>query len=58
MSILPLGNVEREVADGHLSFSRFRKGVKWVRPLGILRHRGKAAGPAERMFLTILRQKH
>lgn len=58
VSILPLGNVEREVADGHLKFCRFRKSGKWVRPLGILRHRGKAAGPAERMFLTILRQKH
>lgn len=57
VSILPLGNVEREVADGHLRFSRFRKGGKWLRPLGILRHRGKTAGPAERMFLNILRQK-
>ena len=58
LSILPLGNIEREVADGHLACLHFRKGAsKWVRPLGIIRHRGKAAGPAEKMFLAILRSK-
>ena len=57
ISILPLGNIEREATDGHLSYCRVRKGSKWVRPLGILRHRGKAAGPAQRMFLAMLRSK-
>jgi LysR family transcriptional regulator, transcriptional activator of the cysJI operon len=57
ISILPLGNIEREAADGHLAYSRFRRPGKWVRTLGIVRHRGKAAGPAERMFLAILRSK-
>jgi len=35
----------------------FSDGDKWLRPLGILRRRGKAPGPAERMFLSILRAK-
>ncbi|MCL2701790.1 MAG: LysR family transcriptional regulator [Phycisphaerae bacterium] len=57
VSILPLGNVEREVSYGDIRFVRFKRPAKWVRPLGILRHRGKAASPAEKMFLTILRDK-
>lgn len=57
LSILPLGNIQREASDGHLCFCRFRNAARWIRPIGIIRHRGKAAGPAERMFLSILRQK-
>ena len=57
LSILPLGNVEREVSYGDIRFVRFKRPGRWVRPLGILRHRGKAASPAEKMFLTILRNK-
>lgn len=57
ISILPLGNVEREVSYGDLAFARFKRPARWIRPLGILRHRGKAAGPAERMFLSILRTR-
>jgi len=57
ISILPLGNIEREASYGDLAFSRFKRPAKWIRPLGILRHRGKAASPAERMFLSILRTK-
>jgi len=57
LSILPLGTVEREASYGDIRFVRFARPAKWVRPLGILRHRGKAASPAEKMFLTILRKK-
>ncbi|MCJ7543225.1 MAG: LysR family transcriptional regulator [Phycisphaerae bacterium] len=57
LSILPLDNMEREVARGDLAAVRFVDASKWVRPLGILRRRGKAASPAERMFLSILRGK-
>ncbi len=54
--ILPASNVEREVEAGQLRVVRFRRAAKWQRPLALVRHRGKAAGPAERMFLSILRQ--
>ena len=54
ISILPRDNIGREVEGGYLKFARFRQRENWVRPLGILRRRGKAAGPAERMFLGIL----
>jgi DNA-binding transcriptional LysR family regulator len=57
LSILPAGNVEREVAEEHLAAIPFRRPSKWVRPVAILRHRGKAPGPAERIFLAILRSK-
>ncbi len=57
LSILPRGNVEREVAHKDLAAIPFRDSRKWFRSLGILRRRGKAAGPAERMFLSILRAK-
>ena len=57
VSILPRDNVEREVARGDLAAVTFRDAEKWVRPLGILRRRGKAASPAERIFLSILRGK-
>jgi DNA-binding transcriptional LysR family regulator len=57
VSILPRDNVEREVARGDLAAVAFADAHRWIRPLGILRRRGKAAGPAERMFLSILRAK-
>jgi DNA-binding transcriptional LysR family regulator len=57
VSILPRDNVQREVDYGDLVYVPFSDGEKWVRPLGILRRRGKAPGPAERMFLSILRGK-
>ncbi len=57
VSILPLDNMEREVARRDLAAVAFADASRWVRPLGILRRRGKAAGPAERMFLSILRAK-
>jgi DNA-binding transcriptional LysR family regulator len=57
ISILPRENVQREVAEGYLKAVPFRRSAKWVRPIGIIRHRGKAPGPAERMFLAILRSK-
>jgi len=55
VSILPLDNVQREAQYGDLAYARFREAQKWHRPVGIIRHRGKAPGPAERMFLGILR---
>ena len=45
--------IEREVATGSLSLARFRNPSKWVRPLGILRARGKAPTAAERIFLGL-----
>jgi DNA-binding transcriptional LysR family regulator len=57
VSILPLTLVEREVAMGSLAYARFRNPARWVRPLGVLRHRGKTPSPAERMFLNILKEK-
>ncbi len=54
VSILPRENLVREVRHGELAFARFREPGKWVRPLGVLRRRGKAPSPAERMFLSIL----
>jgi DNA-binding transcriptional LysR family regulator len=57
VSILPRDNVQREVDYGDLAYAAFSDGDKWVRPLGILRRRGKAPSPAERMFLSILRAK-
>ena len=57
VSILPVTVVEREVAAGTLAYVRFRDARRWVRPLGILRPRGKPPTPAESMFLGILRAK-
>jgi DNA-binding transcriptional LysR family regulator len=57
VSILPRDNVQREIAYGDMVYVPFSDGDKWLRPLGILRRRGKAPGPAERMFLSILRAK-
>ncbi len=55
IGILPLDNVRREVEHGDLSFSRIVGGGDWHRPVALLRRRGKAPSPAERMFLAILR---
>jgi DNA-binding transcriptional LysR family regulator len=57
VSILPKGNVEREVAHGELVYVRFARPERCVRPVGIVRRRGKAPSPAERMFLALLRSK-
>ena len=57
LSILPYDVVVRECRYGDLSFARFRDSKPWVRPVGILRRRGKAPSPAERMFLALLRKK-
>jgi DNA-binding transcriptional LysR family regulator len=54
VSILPLDNVEHEAARGELAVCRL-SGRKWQRPLGIIRRRGKVPGPAEKMFLELLR---
>ena len=35
VSILPLANVTREVAAGHLAFARFQDRRRWVRTIGI-----------------------
>ena len=55
VSILPKTVIEREVAAGSLCFATFANPRTWVRPLGILRTRGKRPTPAESMFLGILR---
>ncbi|MHC4716072.1 MAG: LysR family transcriptional regulator [Planctomycetota bacterium] len=57
VSILPRSVIEREVAAGTLAFAEFRDARKWVRPLGILRTRGRAPTPAESMFLAMLKSK-
>jgi len=55
ISILPLDNIEREASYGELAYARFTDHENWVRPVAILRRRGKAPGPAEKMLLAILR---
>ena len=55
VSILPRTVIEREVAAGSLAFVPFRNPRSWLRPLGILRPRGKRPTPAESKFLGILR---
>jgi DNA-binding transcriptional LysR family regulator len=57
LSILPREDLERETKYGDLTYVRFRDDEKWVRPVAILRRRGRAPSPAERMFLAILRSK-
>jgi len=57
VSILPRTVVQREVDAGSLRYARFRDARTWVRPLGILRPRGKAPTPAESKFLAILRAR-
>ncbi len=55
VSILPRDNVEREARHGELCYVGFEDADKWVRPVGILRRRGKSPGPAEKQFLAMLR---
>ena len=57
ISILPQDGVEREAAHGDLAYARFRDSHVWIRPIGVLRRRGKVPSPAERMFLGLLRKK-
>ncbi|MFP4432898.1 MAG: LysR family transcriptional regulator [Phycisphaerae bacterium] len=57
VGILPVGNIQREADRGDLAFARI-DGDEWRRPIAILRRRGKAASPAERMFLSVLREGH
>ncbi|HET6429432.1 MAG TPA: LysR family transcriptional regulator [Phycisphaerae bacterium] len=55
VTILPRSVIDREVAAGSLAFAEFRNSRKWVRPLGILRTRGRASTPAESKFLAMLK---
>jgi DNA-binding transcriptional LysR family regulator len=55
VSILPRESVQREARWGELAYARFQDAQRWVRPLAVIRRRGKASSPAERMFLEILR---
>ena len=57
ISILPVAGVQREARYGDLAYRPFRNPAKWVRTVGVLRRRGKAPGPAERMFLALIRAK-
>jgi len=57
LSILPRDGVEREAQYHDLCIVRLRDGGKWVRPVGILRRRGRRPSPAEQMFLSVLRRK-
>jgi DNA-binding transcriptional LysR family regulator len=57
VSILPRDNVEREARHGELCYARFAEKDTWLRPVAILRRRGKNPGPAERQFLALLRSK-
>lgn len=57
VSILPVTLIEREVAAGSLCYARFRDPATWVRPLGILRLRGKTPAPAESQFLGLLQRE-
>lgn len=56
VSILPAQTVQLETQRGDIRCCRVRKGKQWVRPLGILRRRGKSSSPAETMFLSVLGQ--
>lgn len=55
LSILPIASVERSVADGYLACVPFRNQTAWVRPIAVLRQRGKLAGQAENTFLEMIR---
>ena len=57
VSILPRDNIEREVHSGDLAYVPFVRPERWMRSLGILRRRGRAPTPAERMFLALLHSK-
>jgi len=57
LSILPFGNVAREVADDRLRRVRFRNTRDWVRTLAVLRRRGRAPNASEQAFLRLLRAR-
>ena len=57
VSILPRESVEGEARSGGLAFARFEDAARWVRPIAVIRRRGKASSHAERMFLDILRSE-
>ena len=57
VTILPLSVVQHELAAGSLAFAHFRNRRAWLRPLGIVRPRGRAPSPAESMFLAMLRSE-
>jgi DNA-binding transcriptional LysR family regulator len=56
VSILVRDNVQREAERRDLYYARISGDGKWVRPVALLRRRGKAPRPAEKMFLSILRE--
>jgi DNA-binding transcriptional LysR family regulator len=56
LSILPEENVQRELRKGFLVARPLTEPGRFVRPIAILRRRGRPPGPAERMFLAILRE--
>jgi DNA-binding transcriptional LysR family regulator len=56
ISILPAENVRREVERGDLALAHFKNSLPWRRPVAVIRRRGKAPTPAEKMFLGILRE--
>jgi LysR family transcriptional regulator, transcriptional activator of the cysJI operon len=55
VSILPLESVRREAGYGELAYAAFEDAQRWMRPLAVIRRRGKSSSPAERMFLEVLR---
>jgi len=55
LSILPRANVRQEEAAGMLARVPFRDQTKWIRPIALLRRRGRARTHAERRFLDLLR---
>jgi len=58
VSILPRDGVEREAGYGDLAFACLEGAPdRWVRPVAVLRRRGKTPTPPERMFLGLLRRK-
>jgi len=58
LSILPKDNVEMELAYKTLACCGLvGPAGRWTRPVAIVRRRGKAPGPAERMFLGLLRRR-
>jgi DNA-binding transcriptional LysR family regulator len=54
LSILPKDNVVGEASRGDLAVVPLKDGGKWVRPVGVLRRRGRQASPAEQQFLSLL----
>ena len=56
LSILPRASVERSVTDGYLACVPFRSQGAWVRPIGVLRPRGKPPSQPENTFLEMIRR--